>query len=261
MPQFELAEEWEAAIAEGVGDADDGDARARGALDEVRQLSVLALMLVARGDPTDDLLARLEEASSQLSDPFAVASLHGVRSDRAFVAGDFATAYDEAMLAAEEPQVGAFYLDWAARAALAAGDVARARVALERLQADPATDAPVETARVVTRAGVAALEGRRAEAISGYLDALARCRARRATFDIGRYALELVRRVGPEEPAVRAAADEARAIFVRVAARPYLAALDAAMGAQTRDGARAATVTAGTSDTDAALVADARPMP
>jgi tetratricopeptide (TPR) repeat protein len=242
---YTLAEDWDAAIAEGADDTEGGEVHARGALDDVRRLSISALMLVARGEPTDDLLRRLETVSSLVSDPFAAAAVHGMRSDRAFVAGDLATAYEEAMLGADEPQAGTFYLDRAARAAIAAADLARAREALERLRADPSIDENVETSRIVTRAGVAGLEGRRAEAIAGYLDALARCRARNDAFDAARYGLELVRLVGLDEPAVRSAAEEARAIFQRVGARPYLETLEAAMDARQDEGTRPAGGTRG----------------
>ena len=50
--------------------------------------------------------------------------------------------------------------------------------------------------------------------------------------------LDFVLLVGPDEPSARAAADDARVIFERIRARPFLDRLDAAMARHRTDGVR-----------------------
>jgi class 3 adenylate cyclase/tetratricopeptide (TPR) repeat protein len=244
LQHYFLADDWDAALAEG---ADDRAGDAGSVLDEVRRIAVSAVFLSARGEPTDAALARLEVLSTQVSDPFAVAAVHSVRSDRALHAGDYALAGDEAMLAAEDEEIAAFYLVDAMRAALWGGDPARAREAARRLEAIPQIGVGIAADRIAARAGVAALEGRVDEAITGYREALSRYRSIGAAFDLAQTALDFVIVVGGNHPATREAAAEARAIFERVRARPYLERLDAAMARHApvasvtpaRDGAKA----------------------
>jgi hypothetical protein len=82
---------------------------------------------------------------------------------------------------------------------------------------------------VATSAGLAALERRLDDASAGYREALSRYRSIGADFNVTRMALDFVILVGGDHPATREADAEARAIFERVRARPYLERLDAAM--------------------------------
>jgi hypothetical protein len=118
----------------------------------------------------------------------------------------------------------------ALRVALWGRDAPNARELADRLDAHPGSLASTVAARISARAGIAALDGRRDEAIAGYRDALARFRAVNHDFDLACTALDFVLLVGPENSSALAAAEEARAIFERVGARPYLEHLEAAMG-------------------------------
>jgi tetratricopeptide (TPR) repeat protein len=101
---YVLAEGWDDALAESADDrADD----AGSLLDEARRIAISTLFLSARGESTDAALARLEVLSTQVSDPFAVAAVHSVRSDRALHTGDYALAGDEAILAAADDELAA----------------------------------------------------------------------------------------------------------------------------------------------------------
>jgi len=240
---YVLAEGWDAALAEG---ADDRAEDAGSLLDEVRNIAISTVFLSARGESTDAALARLEVLSTQVSDPFAVASVHSVRSDRALHAGDYAAAWDEAMLATADEEIAAFYLVDAMRAALWGGDLERAREAARRLEAIPQTGIGIAAGRIAARAGIAALEGRLDEAITSYRDALSRYRSIGADLNVAQLALDFVIVVGGDHAATREAAAEARAIFERVKARPFLERLDAAMARS--PGNAAVTLTSGSPD-------------
>jgi class 3 adenylate cyclase/tetratricopeptide (TPR) repeat protein len=222
---FAAAEDWDAAMV-----AADVDAGAESALDEIRRLFNTLNILIARGQPTDAAMARLEALSVQVSDPFALAALHALRADRAMLAGEFGTAVDEGFAAAAAMSSFApASMSAAIRAAVRDSDVARAREAQERIEADPAIGAIQDAGRAAARAGVAELEGRVDDAIAAYRDAIARFRAIGWDILVGRSALDLVRLVGGSHPAGAEAGAEARTIFDRVGAKPYLELLEAAV--------------------------------
>jgi hypothetical protein len=239
-----LADGWDEALAEGA--ADDGEDSGHGTgnpMDEIRRLGVAAFFLVARGESTDASLARLEVLSSEVSDPYGPSSVHCLRSDRALHAGDFGLACDEAVSAAEADPGVTVYLALAMRPALWGRDLARARQVADRLDADPSTELGVAAYRVAARAGIAALEGRTDDAITGFREALSRLRSEGSDFEVARISLDFVLLVGADHPATREAAAEARAIFERVRARPYLERLDAAVAGQARAATAAEAVT------------------
>jgi class 3 adenylate cyclase/tetratricopeptide (TPR) repeat protein len=230
---FLTAEGWDDALAEAEQEL--ADARADSVaspLDEIRSLSIQALMRVARGDSTDATLASVEALAEQTSDAFGAAAVHLLRGDRALLAGEYAEACREMLLASTEPNLGEVFLARAVRAALWGRDGVMAHEVADRLDAHPSSTAAMTAARIAARAGIAALEGRRDDAIAGYGDALARYRAQGQDFELGCAVLDSVLLVGTDEPSVRAAAEEARAIFERVRALPYLERLDAAMAGQ-----------------------------
>jgi len=251
---FLLAEGWDRAIVAAEAAGSDGpQPGAWSLLDEVRTLSTTALFLVARGEPTDVILERLDSLASEVSDPYAAAAPHYLRSDRALFAGDYARSAEEAVIASEmDPQLGAIYLSLAMRPALWRRDLGRARSIAARLDADPAAGAGIAASRIAARAGIAALDGRTNDAIVGFRDALDRHTARGAAINVARHGLDFVLLVGPEQPAAREAAVEARAIFERVGARPYLAKLDEAMGGATASKRAGASDVAGVPTTSGA---------
>ncbi len=76
------------------------------------------------------------------------------------------------------------------------------------------------------RAGIAAVEGRRDEAIPLYRAALAGYRDYGCRFNYAMTVLDMATFIGPEEPAVKALVPEARAIVVELEATPLIAWLD-----------------------------------
>ena len=227
---FPIADGWDDALTE--ADQDLADGRAHGVvtpLDEIRSLFGQALIRVARGDSTDATLATLEALAEQTSDAFGPAAVHSLRGNRALLAGRYDESYREMIAAADETNLSVVFLSRAVRAALWSGDVARAREAADRLDAHPGASATASAARIGAHAGIAAIDGRRDEAIDGFRDVLARYRLTGQDFELACAALDYVLLIGTTEPSVQAAAAEARAIFERIGARPYLELLDTAL--------------------------------
>ena len=225
-----LADGWDEVLAEAADDDGEGAGHGMGGpMDEIRRLSIAGFFLVARGESTDATLARLEALASEASDPNSLSSVLILRSDRALHAGDFGLACDEAVRAVEVDPAATVYLGFAMRPALWGRDLARARQVADQLDANPSNELGIAAYRIAARAGIAALEGRVDDAITGFRDALSRLRSQHSDFEVARISLDLVLLVGADHPAAPAAADEARAIFERVRARPYLERLDAAM--------------------------------
>jgi hypothetical protein len=104
-----------------------------------------------------------------------------------------------------------------ARADLAAFDASRWRG--RALKAD----------RLTMRAGIAALEGRSAEALSLYRDALRVRRELGLVWDEALTAIDMATLLDPAESEVRAAADAAREILARLGAKPFVARLEEAL--------------------------------
>jgi class 3 adenylate cyclase/tetratricopeptide (TPR) repeat protein len=222
-----LAEGWDDALA---GDlADPGtEAPTEGALDEARRLWTSAMLLGTRGAPVDDLIDRIEALNARITDPTEPQTMLIMRAELALQRRDLATAHDLA-LQAVEPPLGGWALSIAVRAALWKGDLPAARAAADRLDADIDTSAGTKAARLAARAGIAALEGDPEGAMAGFREAMSLCRATNAHLEYARLTIDLALLVGPGHAFVREAAAEARSIFERVQARPYLEQLDAAL--------------------------------
>lgn len=119
-----------------------------------------------------------------------------------------------------------YVLPRAACAALLAGDPASASAALERLVATGAHGRALETDRAAIHAGLAALDGRRAEAIAGYRTALTGWRDLGPPWDESVTALMFVTLIGADDPDAHAAGLAAQVILRRLGAVRVLAMLD-----------------------------------
>ena len=227
-----LADGWDEALAEGDRLLAEGEEHAGfSPLDEVRLLLCLALIRGARGESTDAILARMEATGRLTSDAFAGAALAFVRGQRALFVGRYADAAREYLAGSDEANIGEVLLGRAARAALWARDTTRAVEIARLLDEHPSSSAPTVAGRIAVHAGIAALEGRRDDAVAGYRDAIARYRAIGEDKERALLGIDFVRLVGAADPAARTAAEEARAILVRAGAQAYLALLDDALAA------------------------------
>ncbi|MET1231552.1 MAG: adenylate/guanylate cyclase domain-containing protein [Candidatus Limnocylindrales bacterium] len=188
------------------------------------------LRAITGGDPTADLAAAAELLPKMEGDPQYGSYVHWGRGWAAFARGDLATARQEAEAAADATNYFVpISLPLAIRAALWAGDGAGAGEVLARLEASVMKGQAVGLDRATLRAGLAALEGRRAVAVAGYREALHGWRQLGLAFDEAMATLDLAVVLAPSEDEMPEAADAIRAArrtLTRLGAQPLLARLD-----------------------------------
>jgi class 3 adenylate cyclase/tetratricopeptide (TPR) repeat protein len=198
-------------------------------IDRATLEGVLIELAATRGDPTEARLEALKESKtgdlSVWAAAFGLATMMSALAD-----GRFADAHDAGRDVATVSVLNRPYaLLWATRAALRGREVEAARAANRDL-VDLAVRGPaLDAARDATEAGILALDGRWPEAAEKYRDATRRLREMRTDFDLALALLEIVELAPPGDPLAASAADEARALFRRMGAVPYVAQLDAAL--------------------------------
>lgn len=226
---FILGDAWDEALAvdllRDVGPSRDGLSD----IDEIRSLFFTGLLLGARGKSTDAIIDRMTPLAAAVADPVGPSSLHLLHADRALLAGGYGIAFDEGVAAAGYADMAPFFMSLIVRAAVWAGDADRAREARAFCEAVRTNDTFVVAARHAAAGAVAALERRDADAIAEFLDAISQYQAVHGDYFAALTALDLLLAVGPEQTVVRDAAGEARVVFERVGARPYLERLDVAL--------------------------------
>jgi hypothetical protein len=117
----------------------------------------------------------------------------------------------------------------AARAALWSGAGAAARDDLAALVGSGFHGPAIEADRRTIQAGIAAFEGRPADALPLYREAIRAWRDLGLAWDEALCGLDMATLLDPTAPEVRAAAEAAREILVRLEAVPFVARLDAAL--------------------------------
>jgi tetratricopeptide (TPR) repeat protein len=216
----------------------------------VEILADRAMIDAFRGGDPARWLSEIEPLLVGVTDPQYSSYEQMARAWAALSAGRPSEAREAAETAAATTSIfGPMGLPLAARAALWADDVEEARRLLERLVAVPQQGMALETDRTALRAGIAALEGRTAEALGLYREALRSWRDLGLAWDEALTAIDMAKLLDPSEPEVRAAGDSAGEILTRLGARPYLARLEAALArsvaqptaARTQAGTEAAT--------------------
>jgi class 3 adenylate cyclase/tetratricopeptide (TPR) repeat protein len=183
-----------------------------------------------RGEPVTDQLDEVIRLIGDSDDPRMLSLGAELDAYVAFAAGRLGDART-AWRRFAELQVGSLpeALPPAARAALWAGDGGAARHDLVALDSSGFHGPAVEADRRTMRAGIAALEGRTAEALSLYREALHAWRDLGLAWDEALCGLDMATLLDPAEPEVHAAAESAREILVRLEAAPFIARLDAAL--------------------------------
>jgi tetratricopeptide (TPR) repeat protein len=116
-----------------------------------------------------------------------------------------------------------------AHAALWNRDVAAMRDDLAAIEATGVHGNVVDARRVTIEGGIAALEGRRAEALSLYRDAIQKWRDLRQPWDEALTVIGAATVLGVDDPEIRRAAAQTREFLVRVRAAPFVQRLDAAI--------------------------------
>jgi len=218
--------------------------------------------LRGRQDPVteaelDDLLERSGDGVWGLSLKNDVAVFRALRT------ADVATIREASLNAARIDTLNAPYnYERALRAALWMGDSSGAREILSEIRASGRRGAVLDAASAGLEAGLAALEGRRAEAILGYETARGALSELGLEFDLALMELDACRFLGADTAEGGAAANAARALFTKLGAAPLLGHLerqvarvrDAAIG---REDARLAGPDAAPADATAASTAGA----
>jgi class 3 adenylate cyclase/tetratricopeptide (TPR) repeat protein len=216
--------EWDWAIAElEAALPEETDAMARGAA-----LGSLAQFRAYRGLDATPLLEELDQLAASLDAGSAFKALG--RAHRGLASGDLAAAIEGAQRFAEGWSQGHVEVRvLATRAALWSRDVSTARECLAALRRLPDRGRAVRLANRTLEAGIAALEGRSDEAVAVYRDALRDWEELGLPWDQALAGIDMAFTLGPEAPAVVAAAKASRSILERLEANAMLARLDQAM--------------------------------
>ena len=231
--------DWEraaATLAQGLADDPEPE-------DRLTLLSNAVLIPALRGEPVDDTLAELTSLTGDSSDPQMLSQLHDARGNAELAAFRLAAAREEFEHSAAFATGLTMTMEraYAARAALWDRDAGSAAKALAGIDASGLQAPTVEARRSAIGAGIAAIDGRQAEALGLYRDALRRWRDLGFVLDEAFTTLDMALLLDPTEPEVAAAASAGRDIFVRLGMRPFIDRLDEAMtrdpvaGAATRD--------------------------
>ncbi len=193
-----------------------------------------AVVRALRGeDPSADLAAA-EQLLPKLTDSQYASYCHWARAWAAFGAGRFADAQEEAAAAARVTNYFTpITLPLAGRAALWAGDAAAAAGMVAQLAASVSRGQAAALDVVTLGAGVAALEGRRMDAIAGYREALRGWQGLGLAFDYALAVVDMTILLAPTEGEVPEAGTlvaATRQTLQRLGARPFLERLDAVPG-------------------------------
>ncbi len=186
-------------------------------------LSNAIVLAVLRGEPAGERLAELTRLVGDAADPQMASTVPYAEGFVAFSAHrliEARTAWQRE--AALLPQHLPTAVARGARAALWAGDGAAARADLATLEASPFHGPAIDADRTTLRAGLLALEGRRAEALALYRDALRAWRALGLLWDEALAGIDMATLLDPADPEVRTALDRSREILVELGATPFL---------------------------------------
>jgi class 3 adenylate cyclase/tetratricopeptide (TPR) repeat protein len=184
----------------------------------------------------DDFSAGLAEAVGEGADS-ETGQMEMRRTFAFFAAGQLSEARAERRRAAESFGEAGAISNYGARAALWSHDLAGAAEDLATFDGDGLHGTVVEADRLTIRAGIAALDDRAADAFPLYREALRAWRTLGLAWDQALCGIDMATLLDPTNPEVRAAAEAAREILVRLEAAPFVARLDAAM-ARVPDGPR-----------------------
>jgi class 3 adenylate cyclase/tetratricopeptide (TPR) repeat protein len=180
------------------------------------------------GDPTHELVAEMERLLGGATDPMRIVTLDWAKAWVAFTEGRLGEARERwrrgiELLGLPED------LPYPARAALWDRDADAVRADLADLDASGVHGPALEAGRTTIRAGIAALEGRTADALALYRQALRAWRDLGLAWDEAVCGVDMAPLLDVSEPEVRAAAETAREILTRLGAKPVLDRLEAAL--------------------------------
>ena len=132
-------------------------------------------------------------------------------------------------MATYDPTNGSEFYYRAGHPALWSGNLEEARRLADAAEEAGGFGPLIAARRQTSRAGIAALEGRTADALNLYRDALRGWRSVHAGWDEALTGVDMATVLDPAEPEVAAAIKSTREILERLGAKPYLERLDAAV--------------------------------
>ena len=190
-----------------------------------------AIVTAVRGaDPSADM-AEADRLLPGISDPQYASYVHWARAWVSLCAGRLGEAARSAAAAVDATSYfGPLATPLAARAALWAGDIPAAVESARRMDTAVYRGLAIGLDLATIRAGIAALEGRRTDAIAGYREVLRGWRTAGLTFDEALATVDMATVLAPTEREMPEAATdiaEARATLIRLGARPFLERLGA----------------------------------
>ena len=198
--------------------------------DRAMLLSIAVASKALRGQPATDDVAEILDLVGSSTDPSLIGNRLYAIADEAFGTGrlDDARAASHS-LGDAQPSSLSEAMTRAARVALWLRDAAAARADLNVLDATGIHGRAIDADRAGIRAGIAALEGRSADATALYRAALREWRDLGLAWDEALCGLDMALLLDAGDPEVRVAAEASREIFTRLGATPFLARLEAAM--------------------------------
>ncbi len=183
-----------------------------------------------RGGDVSPELDRLATWAESFDESGAREAILDLRAQVDFRSGDFRAACDEWMdFAPSDPLNAPGALLYAGLAALLAADRERAAAVLTALEVTPGRSRMLVLDRRLLQLGLAALDGRRSDAVREGRAVLADYGDLGLVWRQALVALLLTTLVGAAETEVREMAETARGTFSRLGARPFLDLLDAAL--------------------------------
>jgi class 3 adenylate cyclase/tetratricopeptide (TPR) repeat protein len=215
---------------DGLEVLEDGLAEDLGRPDRIAILANALIIRACRGESVADGMAELERTMEGESSLDLLAGVDDLRANLALAEGRLGDARAAWLRMVELiASLAPSDLYQAARPALWERDLASVRGDLAAIDATGVHGRVVEARRATLRAGIAALDGRRAEAVVLYREAIRAWRDLRLQWEEALATLDMATVLGPGEPEVGAAAEAAREIMVRLGAKPFIERLDAAM--------------------------------
>ena len=198
--------------------------------DRAAALSKVIELHALRGENASVEVAEFDALVGDSTDPLMTSGSHWAKGTIAWAAGELEAARAEFRAAAGfSAQYAPLFLPTAARVALWLGDTPGAAADIDGLDAIGAHGPAIELRRQAVVAGIAALEGRPAQALAGFREALAQAQASGLKWDEALIGLDMAILLDAGDPEVRAAADRARVTFTALGAAPFLDRLDAAL--------------------------------
>ena len=230
-----LAGEWDAAVElMGATLAEDMADRER-----LVMLNNWSIIRANRGESIAADLAQMIELARDMQGGMPELFLADPEGNVALARGEFDEASAKFLLIGDDdPSQLHEYGYRAARPRLWAGDVEGARTFYKRF-AERGSFGPVAAARIATiEAGIAAMEGRPAEALSSYRTGLRGWRDTHSRWDEALTGIDMAMLLDPNDPEVAEAIRSAREILEGLRATPYVAILDRAAARQSPEPAR-----------------------